>query len=109
MTLAPWIYRDLAKADLNVYRDLSFIGPPPPKMDPPIHIQALCLSSLKASGFWQGIHHCLGAPLGRMEGQIAINTLLRRKPELRLKELRQSLTWRSGMVLRGLQGLPVEF
>jgi cytochrome P450 len=44
-----------------------------------------------------------------MEGQIAINTLLRRKPELRLKELRQSLTWRSGMVLRGLQGLPVEF
>jgi cytochrome P450 len=44
-----------------------------------------------------------------MEGQIAINTLRRRMPELRLKESRQSLTWRSGMVLRGLQRLPVEF
>jgi cytochrome P450 len=44
-----------------------------------------------------------------MEGQIAIGTLLRRMPKLRLKESPQSLSWRSGMVLRGLQGLPVEF
>jgi cytochrome P450 len=59
--------------------------------------------------FGKGIHHCLGAPLARMEGQIAIGTLLRRMPRLRLKESSQSLSWRSGMVLRGLQGLPVEF
>src|SRR5215203_870517 len=59
--------------------------------------------------FGKGIHHCLGAPLARMEGQIAISTLLRRMPKLRLKESPQSLSWRSGMVLRGLQGLPVEF
>ncbi len=56
-----------------------------------------------------GVHHCLGAPLARMEGQIAIGTLLRRMPELRLKEPYQSLAWRPGMVLRGLQSLPVEF
>jgi cytochrome P450 len=59
--------------------------------------------------FGKGIHHCLGAPLARMEGQIAIGTLLRRMPELRLKEPYQSLAWRPGMVLRGLQSLPVEF
>src|SRR5829696_579655 len=59
--------------------------------------------------FGKGIHHCLGAPLARMEGQIAIGTLLSRMPKLRLKKSPQSLSWRSGMVLRGLQGLPVEF
>lgn len=59
--------------------------------------------------FGKGIHHCLGAPLARMEGQIAIATLLRRMPKLRFKDSPQSLSWRAGMVLRGLQGLPVEF
>ncbi len=59
--------------------------------------------------FGKGIHHCLGAPLARMEGQIAINTLLHRMPGLRLKDSPETLAWRPGMVLRGLQKLPVEF
>jgi cytochrome P450 len=59
--------------------------------------------------FGKGIHHCLGAPLARMEGQIAISTLLRRMPALRLKGSANALSWRPGMVLRGLRGLPVEF
>ncbi len=57
--------------------------------------------------FGMGIHFCLGAPLARMEGQIAINTLLARLPKLALAtdrpQFRQSLT------LRGLQALPVSF
>jgi cytochrome P450 len=56
----------------------------------------------------KGIHHCLGAPLARMEGQIAIGTLLRRMPNLRLKDPPGSLTWRRSMVLRGLKALTVE-
>ncbi len=54
--------------------------------------------------FGKGIHHCLGAPLARMEGQIAI----RRMPALRLQEPPESMSWRPGMVMRGLQNLPVE-
>jgi cytochrome P450 len=59
--------------------------------------------------FGTGIHFCLGAPLGRMEGQIAINALLRRMPNLRLKGSPGLLTWRPGPVMRGLKSLPVEF
>jgi cytochrome P450 len=44
-----------------------------------------------------------------MEGQIAIGTLLRRMPNLRLKDSPESPGWRPGMVLRGLKALPVEF
>jgi cytochrome P450 len=63
----------------------------------------------KHLAFGKGIHFCLGAPLARMEGQIAINTLLRRMPDMRLKDSPESLTWRPGLVLRGLKGLPIEF
>jgi cytochrome P450 len=63
----------------------------------------------KHLAFGKGIHFCLGAPLARMEGQIAINTLLHRMSDLRLKDSPESLTWRPGLVLRGLKGLPVEF
>jgi cytochrome P450 len=59
--------------------------------------------------FGKGIHHCLGAPLARMEGQIAISTLLERMPSLRLKGSSDPLSWRPGLILRGLRGLPVEF
>ena len=61
----------------------------------------------KHLAFGKGIHFCLGAPLARMEGQIAINTLLRRMLNLQLKDSPESLTWRPGLVLRGLKGLPV--
>jgi cytochrome P450 len=57
--------------------------------------------------FGQGMHYCLGAPLARLEGQIAITTLLRRAPDLRLTVAPEQLRWRGGFVLRGLEELPV--
>jgi len=57
--------------------------------------------------FGQGGHYCVGAPLARMEGQIAINTLLRRFPDLRLAHAPERLRWRRGLVLRGLESLPL--
>ena len=58
--------------------------------------------------FGLGIHFCIGAPLARAEGQIAINTLLRRVPKLRLAVPPEKLRWRRGLVLRGLQSLPLQ-
>jgi len=57
--------------------------------------------------FGHGIHFCLGAPLARLEGQIAFASLLRRFPELRLAVEPGELRWRHGLVLRGLRELPV--
>ncbi len=59
--------------------------------------------------FGHGIHYCLGAPLARLEGQIAIGTLLRRMPNLRLKDAPETLAWRASLVIRGLERLPVVF
>jgi cytochrome P450 len=54
-----------------------------------------------------GVHHCLGAPLARMEGQIAISAFLRHFPGARLVVAPESLRWRRGVFLRGLQRLPL--
>jgi cytochrome P450 len=59
--------------------------------------------------FGYGAHYCLGAPLARVEGQIAISALFRRIPDLRFATPLNSLRWRPGLVLRGLESLPVAF
>ena len=57
--------------------------------------------------FGLGMHFCLGASLARLEGQIALGTLLRRAADIRLGVAAGSLRWRRGLVLRGLEALPV--
>ena len=57
--------------------------------------------------FGFGIHFCLGAPLARVEGQLALGTLLRRFPKLALAE--DNPEWRESSVLRGLKRLNVSF
>jgi cytochrome P450 len=57
--------------------------------------------------FGHGIHYCLGAPLARLEGQIAIRMLLDRFGRIELEAPRTTLRWRRGLVLRGLESLPV--
>jgi cytochrome P450 len=57
--------------------------------------------------FGHGIHYCLGAPLARLEGQIAINTLLQDMPKLTLAT--ETLTYQDNFVFRGLEALPVSW
>ncbi|MFF3371593.1 cytochrome P450 [Streptomyces sp. NPDC002680] len=56
-----------------------------------------------------GIHYCLGAPLARMETEIALAALLDRFPQLALDVEPQELRWRPSMRSRGLLSLPVHF
>ncbi|HSU14653.1 cytochrome P450 [Longimicrobium sp.] len=60
-------------------------------------------------GFGIGAHYCLGAPLARLEAQIALPALLTRAPQLRLAVLADTLRWRRHVFLRGLRELPVVF
>ena len=57
--------------------------------------------------FGYGIHFCLGAPLARLEGQIAFETILRRMPALEL--MTESLSWRVHTSMRNPESLPVIF
>jgi hypothetical protein len=57
--------------------------------------------------FGWAAHFCFGAPLARMEGQLAFSTLLRRLKNLTLAS--EDFVWRENLGLRGLSGLPVRF
>jgi cytochrome P450 len=58
--------------------------------------------------FGDGIHFCIGAPLARLEGAIAVETALERFPHLRLKNPDAPLTYKGSYFLRGLSRLEME-
>src|SRR5450755_1431699 len=65
-------------------------------------------ANVRPLSFGGGIHHCLGAQLARIEAEIAISTLLRRLPDLRLDDAEHP-EWRPTFVLRGLKALPASW
>jgi cytochrome P450 len=56
-------------------------------------------------GFGFGIHHCLGAPLARMETEVALSSLIRRAPKLALAG--ETVTYKANVILRGMESMPV--
>ena len=64
--------------------------------------------NVRPLSFGGGIHFCLGAQLARIEAEIAISTLLRRLPDLRLDDA-VNPEWRPTFVLRGLKRLPASW
>ncbi|MET8171964.1 cytochrome P450 family protein [Streptomyces clavifer] len=59
--------------------------------------------------FGHGTHYCLGAPLARMEGRIAVRALLERCPRLAQDPDGGELDWLPGMLIRGVRSLPVRW
>jgi cytochrome P450 len=57
--------------------------------------------------FGHGIHHCLGAPLARMEAEVALGALLDRFPRISLAVPASELRWRPVSLMNGLESLPV--
>lgn len=79
----------------------------PRQFDDPDQLDLARKNASTHLAFAHGIHYCLGAPLARLEGQIAISTLLRRLPQMRLAG--EGLAFRGNLTLRGLTRLPVAF
>ncbi len=71
------------------------------------HPERLDITRKEASNiaFGRGIHHCLGAPLARIEARIAFEAMLRRFSEIRLAT--DLPLFKDNLVLRGLEALPV--
>ena len=58
-------------------------------------------------GFGHGAHHCLGAPLARMELQVALRTLVTRLPGLRVAGTDEDVVWKSGLATRAPEHFPI--
>ncbi|MBA2463051.1 MAG: cytochrome P450 [Actinobacteria bacterium] len=67
----------------------------------------VCRADTKHVAFGRGSHYCLGAPLARLEAEIALETLFRRLPGLRLAVERDELEWRPTPGFRRVVALPV--
>ena len=67
----------------------------------------VCRSDTKHLAFGRGSHYCLGAPLARLEAEIALETLFRRLPGLRLAVEPHELEWRPTPGFRRAAALPV--
>jgi cytochrome P450 len=62
-------------------------------------------AEVKHLSFAHGIHYCVGAPLARLEGELALRALIARGP--RLLAAPESLSWRDSLGFRGLLALPI--
>jgi cytochrome P450 len=92
-----WVFPAISSAN----RDLAQF-PDPDRLDP----------GRDTSGhvaFGHGVHYCLGAPLARMEAEVALGALLARFPGLSLAITPEELRWRPVSLMNGLESLPVRF
>jgi cytochrome P450 len=111
-TLTRWAADDAELGGLTIRRGdavIAILGaanrdperfPDPDSLD-------LLREDAKHIAFGRGSHYCLGAPLARLEAEIALETVLRRLPNLRLSVARAELVWRPVPLFRALAALPV--
>lgn len=97
--------RSIARGD-RVFAMLNAANRDPRAFDNPERFD-ITRSPNRQIAFGHGIHFCLGAPLARIEGRIALPRLLARLDEIAIDE--RELEWSDSLVLRGLQRLPICF
>lgn len=88
----------------QVYFIQSAANRDPGQFDAPNQID-IGRSPNRHCGFGFGIHYCMGAPIARLEGSIAIDALIRSLPGLRLGD--EAETWHPTLISRGMQSFPV--
>ncbi len=77
------------------------VYPDPDRLD-------IARNGVRAISFGGGIHHCLGAQLARIEGEIVFRRLAERLPRLTLEDTEHP-TWKPTITLRGLTRLPARW
>ncbi len=78
-----------------------------PEKFPNPEVLDLSRDAKRQLAFGHGMHFCLGMPLARLEGEIALNSLLQNLPNLRLGVGEEDLTWRTLPMFRGMKQIPI--
>lgn len=68
-----------------------------------------CENVKRHLGFGHGVHFCVGAPLARLEGELAFNRLFDRLADIRLAPGKNDFEWKPSMFTRGQKELHIEF
>jgi cytochrome P450 len=112
-TLTRWASRDVELRGQEIRRgDLVIVllgaaDRDPERFASPDTLDVLAERDVKHVGFGRGSHYCLGAPLARLEAEVALETLFRRLPGIRLAVPDDELTWRPVPLFRSLAALPL--
>jgi len=110
--LSRWAYEDVILRGQTIKQgDVIFATLAAANRDPEVFTDPdrfdITRTPNKHIAFGGGIHFCLGAPLARMEGQIAIPALLAQFPQIELAIDPDQLVWANQILLRGVATLPV--
>jgi cytochrome P450 len=112
-TLNRWAAVDVELGGQTIRRGESVIvilgsaDRDPERFEEPDTLDLAAQRDSRHLGFGRGSHFCLGAPLARLEAEVALGTLLRRLPGLRLAVTKEELRWRPVPLFRSLVSLPV--
>jgi cytochrome P450 len=112
-TLNRWATEDVELGGKTIRRGDSVVvilgaaDHDPERFEAPDALDLTAERSARHLGFGRGSHFCLGAPLARLEAEVALETLLRRLPGMRLAVPLEELRWRPVPLFRSLEALPV--
>ncbi len=101
-----WHGQQMERGDA-IFISLAAVNRDPDVYDNPDQFD-IARENIKHFAFGKGIHFCLGAPLARLEAKVAFRTLLSEFSDLSLSVPDDEMKWRPGMMMRGLEALPVD-